>query len=973
MKRQFMVKVSSLLLALLLCVAAAFTLVTVINPITVYAASINQSYVGEYNGNYYDNLNTDLKGTQFRTELANLITTTHKNNPKYSGTGQGTLAWLFERADLDIATGKVVEIYTGNLTNGFTGNREHVWPKQDGDAFPVKSEAGSDGHHLRPCNSTVNSSRGNKSFDEVTSNVVKESNGTCYMDGTFFYPGKGFRGQTARILMYVQTRWGDKYNLKFVLGDGHSKTIGDIETLFKWHLEEPPTANEIYRNNAVADYQGNRNPFIDHPEYAAMIYCYDGQSYNDELLNVLKNSNDPYNNLNKVEPTGITLSNSNLSLSVGDTKQLTATVTPANATSTVIWTTSNSSVATVSNGKVTAVGKGTATITATSTENANVKATATVTVSTIAPTSITLSNSNVALSVGDTEQITVKVSPTNAVSTVTWSTSDSSVATVSNGKVTAVGKGTATITATSTENANIKATATVTVKQLENIQITGSLTKTSYLLGDKIDCGGVTVKAIYSDSSQVDITQQVEWATNDNSSNVTKNSTSIGFTYGGKWYDAGAIKVIWPTGITVVGTADKTVYFQNQTFDPTGLSVKLVYSDDSTQAVSLDDCTWVDKETNSTTLTGETTHIVCKYNGFVSEPIQVKVVYPVGIVVEGTADKTVYFPNKTFDSTGLSVKLVYSDNSTQAVSLDDCTWVDKETNSATLTGETTHIVCKYNGFVSEPIQVKVIYPVGIVVEGTADKTVYFQNQTFDPTGLSVKLVYSDNSTESIEFEDCSWVDKATGSTIITLETTEIVCKYQTYTSDPIQITVDYKLVNIIITGVSTTQYIEGEKFNPNGLTVTANYSDGTTQNIELSSCAWVDTATQSDVLTLQTTSVSCTYNGITVKVCDVTVTRNPAIVQFENAVANVTTAQGLQNKFTAIKQALDAYNGLTQEEKDAAVSLYNTLQAEITAYNTQANKNNQDISSAVETVVISLSKVLIVLFALLAVLGIYKR
>lgn len=722
MKRQFMVKVSSLLLALLLCVAAAFTLVTAINPITVYAASINQSYVGEYNGNYYDNLNTDLKGTQFRTELANLITTTHHTNPSYSA----GLASLFAKADLDINTGKVVEFYTGNLTNGFTGNREHVWPKQAGDAFPEKSEAGSDGHHLRPCNSTVNSSRGNKSFDEVTSKVVNESNGTCYMDGTFFYPGKGFRGQTARILMYVQTRWGDKYNLKFVLGDGHSKTIGDIETLFKWHLEEPPTANEIYRNNAVADYQGNRNPFIDHPEYAAMIYCYDGQSYNDELLNVLKNSNDPYNNLNKVEPTGITLSNSNLSLSVGDTKQLTATVTPADATSTVIWTTSNSSVATVSNGKVTAVAAGTA-----------------------------------------------------------------------------------TITATSTENANIKATATVTVKKVENVHISGALTKSLYALGEKVDHNGVIAMAVYSDGSQVDITKQVEWVTNDKSSTATKNSTSIGFTYGGKWYDAGAIKVIWP--------------------------------------------------------------------------------------------------------------------------------------------------------------------VGIVLEGAPTKTVYQQNQTFDPTGLSVKLVYSDNSTESLKFEDCKWVDKDTGSTIISTQTTEIVCKYQTFTSDPIQIMVDYNLVGITITGNAKTQYIEGEKFDPSGLTVTANFSDNTSKNIALSSCLWIDTATQSDVLTLQTTSVSCTYNGITVKVCDITVTRNPAIVQFEQAVANVSEAQGIQDKFTAIKQALDAYNGLTQEEKDAVASLYNTLQAEITAYNTQANKNNQDISSAVETVVISLSKVLIVLFALLAVLGIYKR
>jgi len=692
--------------------------------------------------------------------------------------------------------------------NQGTWNREHVWPQSLSNGMWGQSNGGSDLHHIRPVETGLNSARGNNKFDEVSGGKAvyyEDTNNKNVAIGGYvasgeFEPLDFVKGDVARIVMYVYTHYntysnvggttngsgGEFGTLKFsnVIGAGSEDAC--IDLLLKWNREDPVDDIERNRNDAVYKIQGNRNPFIDHPEYADKIW---GKS--------------------TIAVTSIALSSTSLALKVGGTQTLSVTANPAGASNAVKWTTSNSIVATVSNGKVTAVGKGTATITATSTENANVKATATVTVSTIAPTSITLSNSNVALSVGDTEQITVKVSPTNAVSTVTWSTSDSSVATVSNGKVTAVGKGTATITATSTENANIKDTATVTVKQLESIQITGSLTKTSYLLGDKIDCGGVTAKAVYSDGSQVDITQQVEWETNDNSSNVTKNSTSIGFTYGGKWYDAGAIKVIWPTGITVVGTADKTVYFPNQ--------------------------------------------------------------------------------------------------------------------------------------------------------------------TFDPTGLSVKLVYSDNSTESIEFEDCSWVDKATGSTIITLDTTEIVCKYQTYTSDPIQITVDYKLVNITITGVSTTQYIEGEKFNPNGLTVTANFSDGTTQNIELSSCTWVDTATQSDVLTLQTTSVSCTYNGITVKVCDVTVTRNPAIVQFENAVANVTAAQGLQNKFTAIKQALDAYNGLTQEEKDAVVSLYNTLQAEITAYNTQANKNNQDISSAVETVVISLSKVLIVLFALLAVLGIYKR
>jgi len=90
-----------------------------------------------------------------------------------------------------------------------------------------------------------------------------------------FYPGEGYRGATARILMYVQTRWGDTFNLTFVDSAGSCKTIGKISDLLRWHLEEPVTEAEIARNNAVYNIQGNRNPFIDHPEYATKIYCYD--------------------------------------------------------------------------------------------------------------------------------------------------------------------------------------------------------------------------------------------------------------------------------------------------------------------------------------------------------------------------------------------------------------------------------------------------------------------------------------------------------------------------------------------------------------------------------------------------------------------------------------------------------------------------------------------------------------------------
>lgn len=54
-----------------------------------------------------------------------------------------------------------------------------------------------------------------------------------------------------------------------------------------------PTEEEIRRNEAVFGLQGNRNPFIDHPEYAAQIYCYDGESYNNALQQVLAESDDP--------------------------------------------------------------------------------------------------------------------------------------------------------------------------------------------------------------------------------------------------------------------------------------------------------------------------------------------------------------------------------------------------------------------------------------------------------------------------------------------------------------------------------------------------------------------------------------------------------------------------------------------------------------------------------------------------------
>jgi uncharacterized protein YjdB len=172
----------------------------------------------------------------------------------------------------------------------------------------------------------------------------------------------------------------------------------------------------------------------------------------------------------KVAVTGISLSPSSLTLNVGSSSTITATVSPLNATNTnVTWSSSDATVATVANGKITAVKAGTTTITA-KTEDGNFTATCAVTV-TVPVTGVTLNKSTLALTVGSNATLTATVAPSNATNqNVTWTSSDASVATVSSaGKVTGIKAGTATITVTTVDGSK---TATCTVTVLENNNIT---------------------------------------------------------------------------------------------------------------------------------------------------------------------------------------------------------------------------------------------------------------------------------------------------------------------------------------------------------------------------------------------------------------------------------------------------------------------------------------------------------------------
>ena len=168
--------------------------------------------------------------------------------------------------------------------------------------------------------------------------------------------------------------------------------------------------------------------------------------------------------------TGVSLSPTTLTLDVGASSTLTATITPDNASNKSInWESGNTGVATVdTSGKVTAVAQGTTTITATAADGSGKSAECSVTVKEAANVpveSVSLDKTSLGLTEGETAQLTATVEPEDASNkNVTWESSNTNVATVNNGEVTAVSAGTATITVTTADGGKTD-TCTVTVRE----------------------------------------------------------------------------------------------------------------------------------------------------------------------------------------------------------------------------------------------------------------------------------------------------------------------------------------------------------------------------------------------------------------------------------------------------------------------------------------------------------------------------
>ena len=228
------------------------------------------------------------------------------------------------------------------------------------------------------------------------------------------------------------------------------------------------------------------------------------------------------------------------------------------------WVSSDPDVATVANGVVTAVNAGKATITVSVKANPALTDTCEVTVKdqVIAVTGVTLTPDKATLNVGETQELTAVVAPSNATNkTVTWASSDPAVATVKDGVVTAVGKGTATITVT-TEDGNHTAACTITVK-LPVSKVTLNETSTALVVGSTKQLIATVEPANADDSTVTWKSGDTNVATVDQNGNVTAvgvGSTTITATAGGKSATCTVIVTAKPVPIQGIALADAEVF-----------------------------------------------------------------------------------------------------------------------------------------------------------------------------------------------------------------------------------------------------------------------------------------------------------------------------------------------------------------------------------------------------------------------------
>ncbi|WP_420573229.1 endonuclease [Kordia sp.] len=230
---------------------------------------------------YYNDVNLSQTGTNLKDELATKVIVTHTTFLSYTPGVWNAL----QQSDVNPNNNSEVILIYGHNDNdgnvktdrtrgkfdngGSVGdwNREHVFAKSLANPDLGTSGAGADAHNLRPCDFQQNSTRNNRKFGTGSGAAgFINSNGD-------WYPGDEWKGDVARMIMFMYIRYGNRCLPTFVgTGSSVSSDNNMIDLFLQWNAQDPVSTFEANRNDAIAGIQGNRNPFIDNPAFATQIW-----------------------------------------------------------------------------------------------------------------------------------------------------------------------------------------------------------------------------------------------------------------------------------------------------------------------------------------------------------------------------------------------------------------------------------------------------------------------------------------------------------------------------------------------------------------------------------------------------------------------------------------------------------------------------------------------------------------------------
>jgi endonuclease I len=265
--------------------------------ITILLVVLNITIAFSQNGApaspYYNGFNWNLTGTNLKDALATKITSTHTRFLNYSQTDAALKIIDLDPADATNTNLLLVYGFSSNLcpvassddkdhrrrdksmqddgtANPCLWNREHTFPKALGVPDLGTAGPGADVHHLRAADKKRNADRDNDKFITGSGNSLET--------GLTWYPGDEWKGDVARMMMYMYLRYGNQC-LPTAVGVGTpvASDVNMIDLFLQWNAADPVSQVEDSRNtylgNASNTYaQGNRNPFIDNPYLATVIW-----------------------------------------------------------------------------------------------------------------------------------------------------------------------------------------------------------------------------------------------------------------------------------------------------------------------------------------------------------------------------------------------------------------------------------------------------------------------------------------------------------------------------------------------------------------------------------------------------------------------------------------------------------------------------------------------------------------------------